>query len=204
MAFIAAASFAACNLAARSSGCDALSFSISNHHHPSHMDYCSSSLPPPYRCERRRRAAATRRCPRGCLPTRDSRSSRFFSTLDTTPRRSRARPTARTSARSRFFPRAVTSPPTAGAFMCDSIWARHRAKAFAPSAEYTKSEPHTKSHWRSRSPSTLNPSTSFQSNALAFSPDDEVPSVDVLWPRDRLRRRRSNAPPSFVSVAVHD
>jgi hypothetical protein len=140
----------------------------------------------------------------GVSPHGTRGSSRFFSTLDTTPRRSRARPTARTSARSRFFPSRVTSPPTAGAFMCDSIWARHRAKAFAPSAEYTKSEPHTKSHWRSRSPSTLNPSTSFQSNALAFSPADEVPSSDVLWPRDRLRRRRSNAPPSVVSVAVHD
>ena len=94
--------------------------------------------------------------------------------------------------------------PRAAAYGLAVVWAGHRAKASAPCADYTSPAPHTESRWRSPSPRPLNPSTSFQSNALAFSPDDEVPSVDVLEARDRLRRRRSNAPPSFVSVAVHD
>ena len=205
MAFIAAASFAACNLAARSSGCDALSFSISTHSssfaHGLLFVVASSSLS---------MRNTTTCCRNSSLSARVSPHTG----LALKPFLLNARYNASSKPCPPHRPHVcaiailpsllVTSPPTAGAFMCDSIWARHRAKASAPSAEYTKSEPHTKSHWRSRSPSTLNPSTSFQSNALAFSPDDEVPSVDALWPRDRLRRRRSNAPPSFVSVAVHD
>ena len=75
---------------------------------------------------------------------------------------------------------------------------RHRANAAAPSLEYTKSEPHTRSH--PPPPPSTNPSASFQSSALAIGKPRVPPPATLA----RFRSSLSRAPPSVVSVAVHD